>query len=150
MKPEWITDNLLELAKRLHELGYRKEIREGDWYIWGKDVILRVTNIGKFPEQAHPIPTLTQCLDWLRKWAIGYNLELPDLMADDYFDHGVAEYKWICQWGPSGVEDWTKADTPTEAAYLAMLKILEVEAEQQRKDDEWEAIRPDPQEEGDK
>ena len=71
-----------------------------------------------------PIPTLTQCLDWLRKWAIEHDLELPDLMADDYFNHGVAEYTWTCQWGPDGVSDWTKAQTATEAAYLAMIKIL--------------------------
>ena len=115
MKPEWITDNLLELAKRLHELGYRKEIREGDWYIWGKDVILRVTNIGKFPEQAHPIPALADCLDWLE-----YHGHEPHIIPPFHSIDSSLSHEWL--YGANGEK--TEAPTPTEAAYLAMIKIL--------------------------
>jgi len=147
MNREQITPKIIELARKLYDAGHRQEIRYGDWYWDEIDNECHLFYHGETLKEFYgedatgiPIPTLTEILDWLLN-KTGF---LSILTA-----HIDRKYRWACVYNQN-IGDSTEAPTPTEAAYLAMIKILEVEAEQQRKDDEWEAIRPDPQEEGDK
>ena len=151
MKP---TPEIIELARKLYDAGHRQEIQEGDWVkcdvykgihlvcsAYREWVVLN--ELGHvFEKDCIPIPDLSTCLRWL-KGKTDFRVEL--------WGHQRRE-TWICRWegGLGGATKWKEAPTPEEACMKAMLKILEGEADQQRKDDEWEAIRPDPQEEGDK
>ena len=137
------TPKIIELARKLYATGYRQEIEIGIWVTCdagtgmvvqifkddgsghGDSADVRVSQVSYYEELLNgfiPIPSLSTCLAFLRKWAVKHHLELPDLIADD--EHG-----WTCQWGASGIHDWTYATMPKEAAMLAMLKILEGENE---------------------
>jgi len=149
MNREQITPEIIELAKQIWKKGWRQDIREGDWYMvkghWRPALSTAEMGGATVAQQGEglvPIPDLSTCLWWL-KGKTDFRVEL--------WGHQRRE-TWICRWegGLGDATKWKEAPTPTEAAYLAMIKILEGEADQQRKDDEWEAIRPDPQEEGDK
>ena len=119
MKSEWITDNVIDLAKRLHELGYRKRISYGDWYIpEGLSLTCLHTDLRYYiPESDNhvPIPTLSQCLRWLTENGDPDEIDLAPYgniwrIHYDCFTYTHAE-----------------APTPEEAAMLAMIKILKGE-----------------------
>ena len=153
MKP---TPEIIELAKQIWKKGWRQDIREGDWYMvkghWRPALSTAEMGGATVKQQGGgliPIPDLSTCLRWLDNQ--GYLLRLYQGTKKEELGN------WII-WLKHRDSDPFKAEshipayapTPEEACMLAMLKILEGEADQQRKDDEWEAIRPDPQEEGDK
>ena len=133
MKP---TKEIIELARKLHELGYRQEIERWDkvfvpckndfhtvieivdvsvesgikspWFKLSDGTDRRRVNI-------IPIPSLSQALDWLREHRGKYCT--PDLMSDE-------KDGWVCHYGDSQ-GDFTIADTPHEAVLRAMIKVLE-------------------------
>ena len=130
MKP---IPKIIELARKLYAAGYRKKMREGDWGIYDNQLILILkasnsylqafyddkilsTIEANLPiEDCIPIPTLTNCLTWLAE-----NGHHPELW------HHKAVGEWVCQCNPPRSLQ-KSAPTPTEAAYLAMIKILEEE-----------------------
>ena len=122
MKPEWITDNLIDLARKLYNAGYWKEITKGTWYIHPSGEIELWPYIDS-PEDINvidhedliPIPTLTDCLSWLD---IKTNNRGMWLVIED-------EKYLLRRWSGYYWDDLAEAPTPTEAAYLAMIKILE-------------------------
>ena len=122
MNREQITPEIIELARKLYAAGYRKEIGEGDWCLNGMNdprIILADEHLVKFIERNNleyyiPIPTLTEILDWLLN-KTGF---LSILTA-----HIDRKYRWACVYNQN-IGDSTEAPTPTEAAMLAMIKIL--------------------------
>ena len=115
MKPEWITDEVVRLAKQLYDAGYRKEIQEGDWCLTGK---ASVTPLlwqwkDKTLPKLIPIPDLSTCLAWLRNEVVDPCVELS------------VDNMWVCRI-TIGTDFIANCDyTPLEACYLAMIKILE-------------------------
>jgi len=129
MKPEWITPEVVRLARRLNDAGYQKDIKEGDWYMvkghWRPALSTGEMGGATVKQQGGgliPIPTLTEILDWLAEHTKETAVDMPTLHCDKISAGDV----WIC-WIDKG--EYYVGDTPTEAAMLAMLKILEVENE---------------------
>ena len=131
MKAKWITPEIVRLAKRLRELGYWKEIRQGDWYLPTKAHKFPYLHMNMVPYDTNhpdnspcpiPIPTLTEILDWLAEHTKETAVDMPTLHCDKISAGDV----WIC-WIDKG--EYYVGDTPGEAAMLAMLKIMEVENE---------------------
>ena len=122
MKPEWITDVVIELARKLKEAGYRKEITVGDWVAHPENIAIWLVKYGTdkiWASKYIPIPDLSTCLRWL-KGKTDFRVEL--------WGHQRRE-TWICRWegGLGDVTKWKEAPIPEEAAYLAMIKILKGE-----------------------
>ena len=128
MKPEWITDRVIDLAKRLNELGWRKEIREGDWYLFSstkktmRDVLCLWSGNGEFPKvdkytTITPIPDLSTCLRWLMR--TGY-VQIVSI------SHDKERARWDCYAGKEEYNEiaMTSMNCPEEVAMLAMIKIL--------------------------
>ena len=120
MKPEWITDKVIDLAKRIHELGYRQEIQRGDWFCYEhskRTFLCNRTPPISLDEQkdmtAFPIPDLSTCLAWLRNEVVDPCVELS------------VDNMWVCRI-TIGTDFIANCDyTPLEACYLAVIKILE-------------------------
>ena len=133
MNREQITPEIVSLAKRLHELGYWKEIQKGDWYLSDRTGITLVTSVESYPIRNFDIwglvniPTLTDCLDWLEEKRcpeIAVYARPLGLMKTSHGVEVFQEANWGCTYGDDVKNSYTTAPTPTEAAYLAMLKIL--------------------------
>ena len=135
MKPEWIIDRVIDLAKELHELGYWREIQYGDWYINpGENRVCLWVKDYPYTTGTHcpNIPTLTDCLDWLEEKRcpeIAVYARPLGLMKTSHGVEVFQEANWGCTYGDDVKNSYTTAPTPTEAAYLAMIKILEVDNE---------------------
>jgi len=114
MKP---TPEMVELARKLHDAGYRQEIQEGDWLITASGIQL-VTGIGGdylftkrdqyLKSRMRVIPSLTDCLEWLEEYDEFYILS-------GIGDGTVCKTKSASETGK----------TREEATMLAMIKILE-------------------------
>ena len=130
MKP---TPEIIELARKLYAAGYRKEIEQGDWFFnaaFNEDHLW----IYSTPRQEVyvkdndniPIPTLTDCLDWLRE-RVGYFSLQPYFREREPGFEPIVGWKIYIQHNPLSWK--TYGDTPLEAAMLAMIKILEASDE---------------------
>lgn len=110
MKP---TKEIIELSKKLHELGRRQEIKHGDWFVNPGDVCYlndhHHTVVSSIPIV---VPSLEDGLLWLK---ITF-----DHMIELYSDaHGF----WICDYLRE--KGYTKEETPHEAVLKAMVQVLE-------------------------
>ena len=107
MKP---TKEIIELAKKLHELGYRQVIKNGDWMIgslgylclWSGDAppINSVSH-----NECLPIPSLEDGLEWLKE-------------NDQY-------YVLLDSVSLKTRSTYVVAKTPHEAVLKSMIKVLE-------------------------
>ena len=120
MKPEWITPEVVRLARRLNDAGYQKDIKEGDWYMvkghWRPALSTAEMGGATVKQQGGgliPIPTLTQCLDFIESKGF-------------YAISGTGDDYRYCRWKLPLYSFWKyqKAETRLEAAMLAVLKIL--------------------------
>ena len=125
MNREQITPEIVELARKLKDAGYRQEIREGDWYLFSstkkamRDVLclhsgtkpIDLSAVDKYTTII-PIPDLSTCLAWLRNEVVDPCVELS------------VDNMWVCRI-TIGTDFIANCDyTPLEACYLAMIKIL--------------------------
>ncbi len=130
MKP---TKEIIELSKKLHELGYRQDVWDGDWYVvkdrdyisgWSNPKCWHRTeriDEALMDDSSHiPIPSLEDALEWLSRRLKEAHFDMPRLHPDNDGD------KWLC-W-IDGYEHFI-ADTPHEAVLMAMIKVMEAENE---------------------
>ena len=132
MKP---TPEMVELARKLYDAGYRQEIRYGDWYllcrilcghIQDEEIFLctekklHITKQEKqvWKSQAIPVLSLSTCLRWLEEKTGETPVDMPTLRCDKISVGNV----WIC-WIDKG--EYYVGDTPEEAVMTAMIKTLE-------------------------
>lgn len=118
MKP---TKEIIELSRKLHDLGVRKEPELGDWYIvedapylpyllWGERFIEDFERYHK--QVVIVIPPLEWCLEWL----LGYgDLEVSMICQDK-------EWSAIVIPSLGSTEEWIREDAPTPD--LAVLKAM--------------------------
>lgn len=120
MKP---TKVIIELSRRLSELGHKQDVKWGDWFVLQGSLTLCAYATKGFHEWAEakedvehfPIPSLEDGLMWL-KITFDHKIEL-------YSDaHGF----WICDYLYE--EGWTKKETPHEAVLKAICQVLESKA----------------------
>jgi len=123
MKP---TERIIELAKRLHELGYSRKILIDDLvyiHIWdecrritGVDYKDRLVTLGR--ENIHDredctlIPSLSDALDFLNE---NVDYPFPQLVPTD-------DGRWICSYN---LENFIAVEDKQEACLEAMVKVLE-------------------------
>ena len=116
------TPEIIELAKQIWKKGWRQDIREGDWYMvkghWRPALSTAEMGGATVKQQGGgliPIPTLTNCLDFIEKRTIRF------------YAFAIRDKKpmFICD--VPGDSLWIKAETREEAAMLAVIKILEGE-----------------------
>jgi len=123
MKP---TPEMVELARKLHDAGYRQEIQEGDWCLTGKASVapLLWQWKDKTLPKLIPIPSLSQCLRWLDNQ--GYLLRLYQGTEKGELGNWIIWLKHRDS-NPFKAESHIPAyaDTPEETCMLSMLKILE-------------------------
>ena len=128
MKP---TERIIELAKRLHDLGYRKEINKGDWYLMTytkrliENVMCIYSGTGKFPDADKyttytPIPSLEDGLGWLEKEHCQKQGNILSLVYIDTFNENDEP---LNAWRVNLISE--NCNTPHEAVLLAMIKVLE-------------------------
>lgn len=124
MKP---TQEIVELARKLKELGYDKKHDYGDFVSTEHGVCvvseaykilerdgLEVTLPGGWTKDAVeviPIPSLEQALDWLSG-----KFEALEVWVN------TKNYRWYCRWKN---EHFTWGKTPHEACLKAMIKVLQ-------------------------
>ena len=117
MKP---IPKIIELARKLYAAGYRKEIEQGDWFfnaafneghLWIYSTPRQEVYVKD--NDNIPIPTLTQCLDFIESKGFYAISDAGD------------SYRY-CRWKLPLNSFWKyqKAETRLEAAMLAVLKIL--------------------------
>jgi len=122
------TPEIIELARKLYATGYRQEITYGTFYGY-KDRLGDGVDVWPYPDSPKdinvdgwedfiPIPTLTDCLDWLE-----YHGHEPHIIPPFHSIDSSLSHEWLC--GANGEK--TEAPTPEEACMKAMLKILEGE-----------------------
>ena len=117
MKP---TKEIIKLAKKLKELGYRQVIKNGDWMI-GSLGFLCLWN-GDCPPinpvdhyEPMPIPSLEDGLLWLK--------EKQDPKPIGINNLGLG--KWTCTHDWDTLDSHAEADSPHEAVLKAMIKVME-------------------------
>ena len=125
MKP---TERIIELSKRLHELGYRKEIEVYDRAIipgCNSSVVVTLIDIGSVTAETDigfdvvlsmliPIPSLEDGLEWLSK----------NLTEWVMFGESGITFELYTEDGHPLHEIAIKADTPHEVVLMAIKKVL--------------------------
>lgn len=112
MKP---TKEIIGLAKKLYELGYRQEIEYGDWFVNPGDACYlndhHHTVVSSIPIV---VPSLEDGLKWLKEHCTTF-----DITGDSY---GAT---WVSLWNKTKCIVDVNANPPHEAVLKAMVKVLE-------------------------
>ncbi len=125
MRKSDITPKVIELAKKLKELGFSQEVEDGDWvYLdyYEKSVTMLVhgcwqvhltheTSKAREKECYVLLPSLYTCLEWLDK-----EKDEPELWKSRR--HPV----WYCRWKG---DKFRSGDTPLEAVLSACVAVME-------------------------
>ncbi len=123
MKP---TKEIIELAKKLNDLGYKKEIKYGDWYTFDNGKV-QIHIYNELPSELFgeerskdfiPIPSISDGLAWLTKNTTRFDIE---------FESGFCPTITIIPL-PQTNESLEKIDdikNPHEVVLKAMVKVLE-------------------------
>ena len=132
------TERIIELAKELHELGYRKNLNQGDWYLYttkeafseGSEESLFLSSatgtttikdlededkVGIFETLTIPIPSLSDGLEWLREYALYY-----DLRGSRYIISSL-KFAYLDSQKEEKIDGWDDQ----ELVLMAMVKVLE-------------------------
>ena len=117
MKP---TKEIIELSKKLHELGYEQKIERGDWFLikGRRGLILRSDTSPNLEGDMYliPIPSLEDGLTFLRKNS-----------SEVYLLGGIAGY-WYTRYYPfktTGSYKETCSRNKHVSTLKAMIKVLE-------------------------
>ena len=128
--------NVIKLSKRLNKLGYRQDIKQGDWHYGraGKEVLLWSRedvyfDSGGQGSQEHirslpgvrgsiPIPSLEDGLEWLDE-QVGFH-HTVEISWD-----GTEKAQYWCECHFLIEKDKRCGKTRHEAVLLAMIKVLE-------------------------
>ena len=129
MKP---TEEIIELSRKIHELGHIEPVKWGDWFFLQGGIVLCAYATKGFHEWAEAkedvehfkIISLDDALEWLTTENFPYNtIDLDKnsskwrviLPMNNTLDGKVPEFIDTV---------WIEADTPHEAVLMAMVKVM--------------------------